>query len=132
MQLERALLQLDEHGRLGAQHLGADRLHQEVERAELVALEDRVVLPRQAGDEDDRRRAVASARAHEPRGLEAVHAGHRDVEDDQREVLLEQARERLDAGPREHQLAAERRERGLDRDQVRVVVVDDEDVAAVA
>ena len=41
--------------------------------------------------------AAASARAHEPRGLEAVHAGHRDVEDDQREVLLEQACERFDA-----------------------------------
>ena len=40
--------------------------------------------------------------------------------------------ERLDPGVREHELAAERRERGFDRDQVGLVVVDDEDVAAVA
>ena len=72
------------------------------------------------------------ARAHELRGLEPVHAGHRDVEDDQREVLLEQAAERLDSGVREHELAAERRERGLDRDEVGLVVVDDEDVPAIA
>ena len=88
-ELDRALLELDEHRRLGAQHLGADRLHQEVERAELVAADDRVVLPRQAGDEDDRRRAVALAGADQLGGLEAVHPRHRDVEDDQREVLLE-------------------------------------------
>jgi len=131
LQLERALLQLDEHARLGAQHLGPHRFHHEIECAELVALEDLVVLPGQAGDEDDRRGAVARARANQARGLEAVHAGHRDVEDDQREVLLEQSRERLDAGACEHQLAAERRECSFDGDQVRVVVVDDQDVPAV-
>ena len=72
------------------------------------------------------------ARTDELRGLEAVHAGHRDIEDDQREVLFEQLAERFDARVSEHELATERRERSFDRDQVRLVVIDDQDVAAIA
>ncbi len=45
LQLDGALLQLHEHECLRAQHLGPDRLHEEVERAELVALQHRIVLP---------------------------------------------------------------------------------------
>ena len=75
---------------------------------------------------------IGVARADELRGLEAVHAGHRDIEDDQREILIEQAAERLDSGMREHELAAERCQRGLDRDQVGLVVIDHQDVAAIA
>ena len=75
---------------------------------------------------------LRSRDADEPRGLEPVHARHRDVEDDQREVLLQQPGERLHSGPRQHELAAERGQRRLDRDQVRFVVVDDEDVLAIA
>ena len=43
----------------------------------------------------------------------------------------EQVLQRLGAGPREHEVALQRTERRLDRDQVRIVVVDDEDVLAV-
>jgi hypothetical protein len=130
-QLERALLQLDEHLRLGAEQLFADRLDQEVERAELVSSQHLVLGPGQAGDEDDRGRPIARAAANEPRGLEAVHAGHRDIEQDQREVLLEQMTEGLDPRAGEHQAPAERLEGRLDGDQVGRIVIDDEDVSPV-
>ena len=57
-----AAAQLDEHGDLGAQHLGHDRLEQEVDRAELVAAQDALLILAIRGDEDDRRVPAAPAR----------------------------------------------------------------------
>ena len=54
--------QLDEHRDLRLQHLGHHRLHQVVDRADLVAAEHRGHLVGRGGEEDDRRR-LASARA---------------------------------------------------------------------
>ena len=64
------------------------------------------------------------------RGLEAVHARHLDVEQDDREVVAQERRERLVARVREHELVAERLEDRLERDEVLGPVVDEQDVRA--
>lgn len=62
--------------------------------------------------------------------LEAIHAGHADIEQQQCEVLLREDRECV--GPRAggHDRAAERLERGFVGDQVGGLIVDHEDVLA--
>ena len=66
------------------------------------------------------------------RALEAAHARHRHVQNDEREVLLQHLRECLDTRLHHHELAAKWRERGVEGDQVRFVVIDDENVVAAA
>ena len=48
------------------------------------------------------------------------------------EVLLEQLSQRFDSGVRQNELATERGEGGLDRDEIRLVVIDDQNVAPIA
>ena len=72
----------------------------------------------------------ALARADPLRGLVAVHVRHLDVEQDEREVFLEQARERLCAGDRGDDRAVERLECDFRGEEVRRHVIDDEDPGA--
>ena len=74
---------------------GVQRLVQEVDRAALVALEGVVQLAAGGADEDDRDVPRALGAAHQLGQLEAVHAGHLHVEDRQRELVLQQQRQRL-------------------------------------
>ena len=116
-----AAKQVDEHVDLRAQHLGDDRLEQEVDRAEGVAAVDLGVAAVEGGEEDDRDPAAALAAADHRRGLEAVHVRHLDVEDDEREVLMQQALERLTTGARLDEAAVDVGERRLERRQVLAV-----------
>jgi len=60
--------------------------------------------------------------------LQPVHAGHRHVQQDHREVVGEQRLERLLARTRPHQLVVEDAEDRLQRQEVLRAVVDQEDL----
>ena len=64
----------------------------------------------------------------EPRGLEAIHVRHADVEQHHRELLAHQLLERLEARARRHQVLAELAQHRLVREQARRLVVDQQDV----
>ena len=65
------------------------------------------------------------------RGLEPVHVGHVDVEQDDRELLLQQAAQRLARRADADDAQVGRLENGLERHQVLPGVVDDEDADGV-
>ena len=103
-------------------------LEQEVDGAQLVRGEHVLLFTPVSGDEDDRRVAGSAPLSDEPRGFEAPERRHLHVEQDQREIMLEQHPQRLFAGVRAHDSATEVAQGGLQRQQVRRVVIDDEDV----
>jgi hypothetical protein len=61
------------------------------------------------------------------RGLEPVHARHDDIEQDDREVVLEQRLHRLLPGPDGHQYLVQRSQDRVQRDQVLPPVVNQKD-----
>ena len=85
------------------------------------------VVAIRCGQEDDRYVLRAFARADPLRRLVAIHVGHLDVEQHEREVVLQQARERLRARGRGDHRASQRLERDLYGEQVRRHIVDDQD-----
>ena len=97
--------QIDEHGDLGPQHDRVDRLEHIVDRAHRVAAQQMLGFLVHRRQEDDRDALGLVAAADDLGGLVAVHAGHVDVEQDDRELALEQVPQRLLAGPREHDVA---------------------------
>jgi hypothetical protein len=120
--------QLDQDHDLAAQDLRDHRHHHVVDRAELVALQAVHVGDVDRGDEDDRRALEARMLVDHARGLEAVHAGHVDVEQDQRELLLHQPLERVHAGTGLDQAFAQRLQDRAVREQPSRLVVDQQDV----
>ncbi|MNQ73525.1 hypothetical protein D3C85_882580 [compost metagenome] len=80
------------------QYLGIEGFEDEVHRAGGVALQHRVLGVGDGGDEDDRREARQRAAAHQPGDLEAVHARHLHVQQDQADFFLQQAFQRGLAG----------------------------------
>ena len=123
--------QLDEHLHLRAEDGRLERLGDVVDRADGVALEDVFVVLADRREEDDRNELAALARLDQLRRLEAVHAGHLHVEQNHREVALEQAAQRVLARRRAHEALPERLENRLEREQVLRAVVDEKDVDRV-
>ena len=121
------LVQVDEDRDLRAQHVRVERLEQVVDRADRVAAEDLLALLVDGRQEDDRDVLGALALLDELGGLEPVQARHLDVEQDRREVLVEQPAQRLLAGGRAHRVEPERLEHRLEREQVLGLVVDEQD-----
>ena len=126
------LPQIDEDGDLGAQQVGVDRLEDVVDRADLVSLEDLLVVLGKRGDEDDRDVLRARALLDHARGLEAVDVRHVDVQEDAGEVVQEDLAQRRDARVDAHEEMTERFEHRLERDEVLLAVVDEQDRRAIA
>ena len=124
-------VQVDEDLHLRAQHVGIDRREDVVDRAERVA-EAGLHLVGVRGDEDDRRARRSLVLADQLGGLEAVDVGHVDVEQDRRELGLEDLLQRLRARAGADQVVAEVLENGLEDEQLLRQVVDDEDAGALA
>ena len=124
-------LEVAEDADLRAQHVRLEGLEDVVDGARLVAAGHLGDVRAHRGQEDDRRRAAALAPADELRGLEAVHARHLDVEQDDGEVLLQQRLERLLARPCGPQADLQRLEHRRQREQVLRAVVDEQDARRV-
>ena len=129
-QLPLLALEVEEGGDLRAEDLRLERLLDVVERPDGVAALDLVQLAVDRGHEEDGRLRVARGLPDARGGLEAVEAGHLDVEQDEREVLLAEPLERLLARARPHEALAERLEDRFEGDQVRRAVVHQEDAGA--
>ena len=64
----------------------------------MVCAPEQLLVDARRGEEDDRYVARALALLHQPRDLEAVHPGKKRVEQDQREIALEQLAQGVFAG----------------------------------
>ena len=117
--------QVDEHRDLGAQHDRLDRLEHVIDRAHRIAAHQMLFLLVDRGEEDDRDALGLLAAADDLGGLVAVHAGHVDVEQDHRELALEEMPQRLVARRGDLDLG-EVLEHGADGEEIVVVVVDDQ------
>ena len=126
-QLDLLLVELKEDVGLALQHARIDRLEEEVDGARLVALEDALGVLRAGGEEDDRDVLGALHPPHQLGQLEAVHLGHLDVEDGQRHLVNEQQLERLRARARLEDLQPVSAQERLERHQVLVGVVDQQE-----
>ncbi|SRR5260221_10729959 len=119
------LEKLDEHGDLRAQDDRVDRLEHIIYRAHRIAAQLVLRLLVHRRQEDDRNALGLVARADHPGGFVAVHARHVDIEQDDRELALQQVAQRLLARAGENDLA-EILEYGCDGQQVALVIVDEE------
>jgi hypothetical protein len=118
--------QVDEDRDLGAQELRVVGLEEVVDGARGVAAEDVLALLGDRRDEDDRDVARALALLDVLGGLEAVEVGHLDVEQDHREVAVEQVAQRLGTRGGADERAVQGGERRLERDEVLRAVVDEQ------
>jgi len=117
-------VEVDEDRHLGLEHPGVERLSQVVHRPRGVAEERLLRLGDRGGQEDDRHVAGPGVMLDPGGGLQAAHPRHHDVQQDDRELLVTQRLERLLAGlGRNHDLV-QRRQDGVQGDQVLDPVVD--------
>jgi hypothetical protein len=121
-------VEVDEHADLGAQDLRLERFEDVVDRAHRVALKDVFLLLADRGEEDDRNVLERLARLDQLRRLEAVHARHLHVEQNDGEVPLEQATQRLLARRGADDALSQRLENRLEREKILRPVVHDEDI----
>ncbi len=122
--------QVDEHRDLGAKHDRIDRLEHIVDRAHRIAAHQMLGFLVDRRQEDDRDALGLLARADDLGGLVAVHPGHVDVEQDDRELAPEQLAQRFLARIGDDHLA-DFLEHGRDREQVALVIVDDQHARAI-
>src|SRR6266508_437446 len=122
------LVQLDEDGDLGAQDLRAERLEDVVDRAGRIAPEDLLLVLRDGRDEDDRNVLRPFALLDQRSGLEAVEIRHLDVEQDDRDVVLQELAEGVHTGVGIKKVLVERLEDPLEGEEVLGAIVDEEDV----
>jgi hypothetical protein len=124
--------QLDERGHLRPQDLGDEGLEQIIHRAGGVAAGDVGLAPADGRDEDDRRIAGPLALADQLGRLEAVHTGHHHVQEDDGEIVAEQALQRLLPGVGLDQVVAGVLQHRLEGEQVIRLVIDQQDVDFLA
>ena len=121
------LVELDEHLHLAAQHVGAHRREDVVDRAERVALRG-LHLVGVGRDEDDGRVRRFLVLPDELRRLQAVDVGHVDVEQDHRELAVQHLAQRLGARAHHDEVLPELLENAAEDQQLLGQVVDDQDV----
>ena len=131
-ELPRLAVQLDEDPDLRAQNLGHDRHRHVVDGAILIALQSIELGERDARDEDDGRLAEPRVLAHHRGQLESVELGHDDVDQDDRELGLEQVLERFAAGSRGHQRRIDAAQNRAVGQQLGRLIVDQQDADVVA
>ena len=119
--------QLDENPDLRPQNLGLDRRQDVVHRSERVTAR-RVRFVAVGRDEDNRGVLGALPLAHHRRGLEAVHAGHVDVEENDRELLPQELAKSFASGLRGDDVLAKLGKKSREREQLLGAVVDRQDV----
>jgi hypothetical protein len=126
--LLRLLMQLDEDRDLRAQDFRIERLEDVVDGAGGVAAEDLLLVLRDRGDEDDGHVLRPLALLDQRGGLEAVELGHLDVQQDDRDVVVQKLAQRVLARVGVEEVLAEWIQDALEREQVLRPVVDEQDV----
>ena len=131
LELPGLAIELGEDADLGAQHLRHDRHRHIVDRAHLVAAQLIDVGQMDRRDEDHRDLLEARMLADHRGELEAVELRHADVHQDDRDLVLEQMLQRLLAGRGLDQVLAQLAQDHLIGQQLRGLVVDQQDVDLV-
>ncbi len=130
LHLEGFQVQVDQHLHLGTQDEGVDRLEHHVDSAGRIGLEQVRLVTEHGGQEDDGNPAGLAPLPDVAGRLVAIHARHVQVQQDDREVLQQQPLQGLVAGVRHHDLVAKLLQRAGGREQVALVVVDDQHARA--
>ena len=125
-------VELHEHRHLAAQNLRDNGHRHVIDGAHLVAAQPVEIREVHARDEDDRRLRRTRMAADHRGGLEAVHPRHAHVEQDRRDLHLEQLHERLVARLGAHEVVSEAAEDRLVSEEARGRVVDEQDVGPFA
>jgi hypothetical protein len=122
--------QLDEHPHLGAQHLRHHRRGNVVDGTERVAALG-LDLVDVGGDEDDRRLGRLAVLADQAGGLQPVDVGHVDIQQDHRELHLQDVAQRLLPGPGTDDVLVQLVEDGAEDDMLLGQVVHHQDIDSV-
>ncbi len=124
-------VEFDEHGHFAAENFRNNRSDHVIDSAQGIAFGDVIFRLIDRGDENDRRVLGIGAFANHGRGLEAVHDGHRDVEQNHGKILLEQKAEGIFSGADGDDIFAEAGEDGFESEDFVRPVIDEEDVCLV-
>ena len=132
LELAGLAVEIDEHPHLGAQHLGHDRHRDVVDGADLVAAQMVGLADLDGRDEDDGELLEARMLADHGGELEAVELRHHHVDQHDGHVVgLEQDAERLVRRGRLDQVLAQLGEDDLVAQELRRLIVDQQDVDLV-
>jgi hypothetical protein len=124
------LVQIEKYRNLGPENLRHDWCQDVVDRPQRIAAGDEHVVAKRR-DEDDRRVLRVLSLANQGGRLEPVHTRHVDIEQDHREIAIEQALERLAAGVGGDDVRAEVLQQRGKRQQLVGAVVDNQDRESV-
>ncbi len=130
LHLQRLQMQVDQHLHLGAQDERVDGLEHHVDRASRIGLEQVRLVAEHRGQEHDGDPGGAPALADQRGGLITVDAWHVQVQQDDREVLVQEPPQGLFAGPGDHDVVAQFLQRAGGGEGVALVVVDDQHLGA--
>ena len=125
------VVEVDEDADLGLEDQRVDRFEDIIDRAHLITLDEMLGLLVHRGQEDNRDAGGLLALADQAGGLIAVESGHEDVEEDDREIFLEQAAQRVAPGGSGHH-RCDRAQNFSQREQVPLVIVDNQDAGRMA
>ena len=128
LELPRLAIELGKHPDLGAQHFRHHRHRHVVDRAHLIAAQPVDVADLDRRDEDHRGLLEARMFADHGGELETVELGHADVDQDDRDFVLEQEFQRLAAGSGDDQILAELLQDDFIGEQLGRLIVDQKDV----
>ena len=128
LELAGLAVKLDEDFDLGAQHIRDDRYRHVVHRAHGIAAQPVDVSQVDRGNEDDRRLAETRMLAQHGGELKAVELRHADVDENDRDVVLEQELQGLARRRGLDQVLVQFMENHLVGEQLVGLIVDQEDV----
>src|ERR1700722_16258444 len=89
------LVEFEEHTGLAAQDIRLDGLVEEIHRPGLVAPKSALAIRRSGGDKNDWDAARSLGSPHEFGEVIAIHFGHLNIENGERDVVLQQQLQRL-------------------------------------
>ncbi len=88
-------------------------------------------LVRERGDENDGGMSGFPASTNEPGGFQAIHPGHVDIKQDDREFALQHLAQRIRSGPGSDDVLTQFLQDGLQHEQLLGEIVDDQDANLV-
>ncbi len=118
--------QLDKDGNLRPKDLRADGFEEEIDGAQIVSAKQ-VIVAAEAGQKENWRSLGLLAIADQAGSFEPVHSWHLHIEQYGREIHLQQVAKRSFAGLRQHKFIHQVLKGRLERQQVPLVVVDQQE-----